>query len=153
MKKGRVKEMREWEKTSASGRVWTSANSIASRSSCLEGRSHSRAMVPTRIWRWQDTIEEVNGWTQEDGKGLPWPPRRSISLSFFACSEYRGLYEATCFTWPWSGRGVWCVNSLATVILAKLRIMSKLSRPTFTLRAVYESERSFEKGLSFEFSL
>lgn len=26
-------------------------------------------------------IEEVNGWTQEDGKGLPWPPRRSISLS------------------------------------------------------------------------
>lgn len=26
-------------------------------------------------------IEEVNGSTQEDGKGLPWPPRRSISLS------------------------------------------------------------------------
>lgn len=98
-------------------------------------------------------IEEVNGWTQEDGKGLPWPPRRSISLSFLACSEYRGLYEATCFTWPWSGRGVWCVNSLATVILAKLRIMSKLSRPTFTLRAVYESERSFEKGRSFEFGV
>lgn len=43
-------------------------------------------------------IEEVNGWTQEDGKGLPWPPCQSISLSFFACSKYHGLYQATCFT-------------------------------------------------------
>jgi len=38
-------------------------------------------------------IEEVNGWTQEDGKGLPWPPCRSISpvsspaASIVACTS------------------------------------------------------------------
>jgi len=43
-------------------------------------------------------IEKVNSWTQEDGPVLGSAPVLSLSLSFFAYSKYRGLYQATCFT-------------------------------------------------------